>query len=87
MAPSELLESILGVNYILCHLFHARVLPSMATKSLNLRIMAMAVMHVYCSFTFRRQAHRLPNCLRLRNQNSLSPVLYLSRPTRQSCVF
>lgn len=31
MAPSELLESVLGVGYSLSHLFHAGVIPSMAT--------------------------------------------------------
>ncbi len=80
MAPSELLESVLGVGYILCHLFHAGVLPSMATKSLIVRMMAMAVSHVYCPFTFSGQAHRLPDCLRLRREpEQFGPCIVLEQ--------
>ncbi len=68
MAPSELLESVLGVGYVLCHVLHAGVLPNMATRSLIVCMMALAVLHVYCTFTFSEQAHRLPSCLRLHRE-------------------
>ncbi len=80
MAPSELLESVLGVGYILCHLFHAGALPSMATKSLIVRMMAMTVSHVYCPFTFSGQltdCQVVSDCVG--NQNSPAPVLHMSR--------
>jgi hypothetical protein len=66
MAPPELLESILGVgsHHVSPLSPHLKlgvcsVLPSMATKSLIVRMIAMAVSHVYCPFTLSGQAHRL----------------------------